>query len=60
MPEPKESKSNRHFIYSLIKSFVRILGCIPALIPGISPETGIFCLAVLFMAAECLGIAEEV
>jgi len=57
--EPKESNSKRHFYISVVKSFVRILGCIPALIPGFSPETGIFCLAVLFMAAECLGIAEE-
>tara|TARA_R110001599_G_scaffold261311_1_gene461692 strand:+ start:169 stop:351 length:183 start_codon:yes stop_codon:yes gene_type:complete len=60
MPEPKESKSTRHFYFSLIKSVVRILGCIPALIPGISPEAGIFCLAILFMVAECLGIAEEI
>tara|TARA_R110002020_G_scaffold147195_8_gene322434 strand:+ start:4021 stop:4200 length:180 start_codon:yes stop_codon:yes gene_type:complete len=58
--EPKESNSKKHFYISVVKSFVRILGCIPALIPGISPETGIFCLAILFMAAECLGIAEEV
>ena len=57
--ESKESNSKKHFYVSVVKSFVRILGCIPALLPGVPPETGIFCLAVLFLSAECLGIAEE-
>jgi|TARA_R110002124_G_scaffold121690_2_gene280047 hypothetical protein len=58
--EPKESNSKKHFYISVVKSVIRILGCVPALLPSISPETGIICLASLFMAAECLGIAEEI
>jgi hypothetical protein len=51
--EPKESKSNRHFILSLIKSVTRIFA-------GLS-----FCFNHVFLAgaflilAEILGIAEE-
>lgn len=51
--EPKESKSNNHFQLSLIKSALRILGCV-YLIFGC---TTMF--AIIFIFAEVLGILEE-
>ena len=52
--EPKESKSNRHFIWSIIKSAVRI-GAGVTLIKGDLWYTGI-----LLIMAEIFGIAEEI
>lgn len=51
--QPKESKSNRHFIVSLIKSGIRILAGV-ALCLGDIWKAG-----VLLMIAEILGIVEE-
>ena len=51
--QPKESKSNRHFINSLIKSVVRIAAGV-ALITGYIWYAG-YCLIV----AEIFGIVEE-
>lgn len=51
--QPKESKSKRHFILSLIKSVTRIFS-------GISLLFGYMHLAgLLLILAEFLGIAEE-
>ena len=58
MPEPQESKSNKHFLISLVKSALRMLGCISAVIIP-NPVSSIQCLAVSFLAAEVLGIIEE-
>ena len=51
--QPKESKSNKHFYFSMVKSFFRLAAC--------------FCLvyqdfvgtAILLALAEILGIVEE-
>lgn len=52
--QPKESKSTKHFYISLVKSTLRILGCL------VMMESGdLFRGAALFMIAELLGIAEE-
>lgn len=58
MPEPQESKSNKHFLISLVKSALRILGCAMAMIVP-DPVSSIQCLAATLLAAELLGIAEE-
>ena len=58
MPEPAESKSNKHFRISLVKSFLRIGGCAAALTP-LGTNESIIALAVSFLAAEILGIFEE-
>ena len=51
--QPKESKSNRHFTISLIKSAIRISA-------GINLSIGNFWWAgILLVIAEVLGIAEE-
>jgi len=51
--QPKESKTNRHFTISLLKSGVRIFA-------GIVLATGGIMLAgVLIIVAEVLGILEE-
>ena len=46
--------SKKHFYISLVKSALRILGCIVVLLGG-----GIIYLASAFLLAELLGIAEE-
>ena len=52
--EPKESKSNRHFTISILKSGVRMFA-------GIVLATGGITLAgILLIIAEILGIAEEI
>jgi len=51
--QPKESKSNKHFRYSMIKSIIRIAGYICL---GYKDFVGA---AVLLTVAEGLGIAEE-
>jgi hypothetical protein len=45
----------RHFMLSMIKSHMRIIGCLTALITG--SITGF---VILFALAEIVGIAEEV
>jgi hypothetical protein len=51
--QPKESKSNRHFTVSILKSGVRIFA-------GIVLSTGgIWLAGMLLIVAEILGIAEE-
>jgi hypothetical protein len=52
--QPKESKTNTHFQLSLIKSLLRILGCI-YLFFGC---TSMF--VIIFIFAEILGILEEI
>ena len=51
--QPKESKSNKHFKLSMIKSGLRLFGCW-YLIMGDFVGT-----AILFAIAEILGIVEE-
>ena len=45
----------KHFYISLVKSALRIIGC-AAVLTG----AGIMWLAVAFLVAELLGIAEEI
>jgi len=45
----------RHFVVSILKSGVRILGCVL----GIALQS-ISVMAVLFLVAEVLGIVEEI
>jgi hypothetical protein len=50
-----------HFYISLAKSILRICGCCGAAVASFSnPAGAIACLAVLFVLAEGLGIAEEI
>ena len=51
--QPKESKSNRHFTVSIIKSFVRVIAGV-ALASSLFVTTGI-----LLIIAEILGVVEE-
>lgn len=51
--QPKESKSSRHFRVSMLKSSIRMFGCI-ALMLGNVMAAG----SLLFIA-ECLGVIEE-
>ena len=51
--EPKDP-IKKHFYISLVKSAVRIVGCV-AVLAGF----GITWLALAFLAAEVLGIVEE-
>ena len=51
--QPKESKTNKHFKVSLLKSGVRMFGCI-ALFMGSLVNAG-----CLLFIAECLGVIEE-
>ena len=52
-PEPKDP-SKKHFYISLVKSAIRIAGCVVALFTG-----SIVWLASGLLVAELLGIAEE-
>jgi hypothetical protein len=57
MAEPKESKTNRHFQFSLVKSLIRFVGygCM------MTVDIPIIVLAgVLLAGAEVLGILEEI
>ena len=50
----------RHFILSLVKSGVRIVGCVLLIILGFTIDEMLLSYgAGLFFAAEVLGIAEE-
>ena len=51
--EPVESKSNKHFYVSMIKSLVRVVACL-FLIVGDLVVSGL-----LLIGAEGLGIVEE-
>ena len=49
-----------HFIFSLVKSGFRIIGCVILIILGFSINEMLLCYgAGMFFAAEILGIAEE-
>ena len=52
-PEPKDP-SKKHFYISLVKSAIRIAGCVAALATGSWGQ-----LAAGLLVAEILGIAEE-
>jgi len=54
--EPKESKSNRHFTFSIFKSLLRFGACYGLWKTG---DTMLMTVGVLFALAEVLGIAEE-
>ena len=54
--EPKESKSNRHFTFSIFKSLLRFGACFGLWKTG---DTMLMAVGVLFGLAEVLGIAEE-
>ena len=57
MVEPKESKTNRHFYYSIAKSLVRFVGYGVMVVSGI----GMVQLAGLLLGlAEVLGVMEEI
>jgi hypothetical protein len=51
--QPKESKSNKHFYFSMAKSFLRVVGCLCLYYHDFKAT------AVLLALAEILGIAEE-
>jgi len=51
--QQKESKSNRHFIWSVLKSGVRIFAGI------VLAASGFKLVGLLFIVAEILGIIEE-
>jgi hypothetical protein len=51
--QPKESKSSKHFKISVLKSGIRMFGCV-ALIAGSLVNAG-----CLLFIAECLGVIEE-
>ena len=53
--QPKESKSNRHFTISILKSGVRVFAGIILATSGIA---GIKVVGVLLVVAEMLGVAE--
>lgn len=52
--QPKESKSNKHLQISVLKSGLRLIGCVP--LAGGQLGTA----AVVFFMAELLGILEEI
>ena len=54
--QPKESKSSRHFILSLIKSFIRIFAGIALMY---ADQWFFNAAGGLLIGAEILGIAEE-
>jgi hypothetical protein len=54
--QPKESKSNRHFYFSIMKSILRFGACYGLWITG---DQILMTVGVLLGLAEVLGIAEE-
>jgi len=56
MAEPKESKSSKHFKFSMAKSAIRLLGYLCMALSGIQ---FIVIAGWLLILAEILGIAEE-
>ena len=57
MVEPKESKTNRHFYYSIAKSIVRFVGYGVMVVSGIEM---VKLAGLLLGLAEVLGIMEEI
>ena len=57
MVEPKESKTNRHFYYSIAKSIVRFVGYGVMVVSGIEM---VKLAGLLLGLAEVLGILEEI
>jgi hypothetical protein len=53
VPQPKDT-SKRHFYISIVKSALRLTGCLVA-----AYTSSVVLLALFFAAAEFLGIAEE-
>jgi hypothetical protein len=51
--QPKESKSNKHFWLSMVKSGLRLFGC------GYLMYGDFVGTAVIFAIAEILGVVEE-
>ena len=51
--QPKESKSNKHFWISMIKSGLRLFGCWYLMLGDLVAT------AVVFAVAEILGVVEE-
>jgi len=51
--QPKESKTNRHFTYSIIKSTLRLAAAASLYFTEIEAA------GCLLFAAECFGIVEE-
>ena len=54
--QPKESKSNRHFMFSIMKSILRFGACYGFWMTG---DTMLMTVGVFLGLAEILGIAEE-
>ena len=54
--EPKESKSNRHFTFSIFKSILRFGACYGLWMTG---DTMLMTVGVFLGLAEILGILEE-
>jgi hypothetical protein len=54
--QPKESKSSRHFMFSIMKSILRFGACYGLWITG---DQMLMTVGVFFGLAEVLGIAEE-
>lgn len=50
---------NKHLQVSVIKSIVRIVGCVLAIIFANTPVVGIILIALFFIIAELLGVVEE-
>jgi len=57
MTEPKESKSSKHFKFSMAKSAIRLVGYLCMALSGIQ---FIVIAGWLLIIAEILGILEEV
>jgi len=52
---------NAHFIISLVKSLLRIMGCaLTIVLAFINMATSLFVLAGSFVIAETLGVLEEI
>ena len=54
--QPRESKSNRHFYFSIMKSILRFGACYGLWMTG---DQMLMTVGVLLGLAEVLGIAEE-
>ena len=54
--QPKESKSDRHFMFSMIKSILRFGACYGLWITG---DMTLQVVGILLGLAEVLGVAEE-
>jgi hypothetical protein len=59
MTEPKESKSERHFQISLLKSFLRLVASIFLFAVGCIGHPYFVIAGALLFVAEILGVIEE-